>query len=102
MAKRRRSVMSAGSDRQIDELLRMTWLLAVLANRGPIEDAEDAPKVVFSPGIADYGQWGCAVHIQFKKEGRGQHESHIYGDVGTCLANVKGQVRDRLGKSVPW
>ena len=88
---------------ELHTLLKLTWLLATIANRRPFtpEDEDIPPKVTFSPGIADRGQWGCSVSINFAKEGEGRGESLHMGNVNSCLQYVRDELKARLGLGYP-
>lgn len=82
------------------ELQRLTWILANLVK--PVTEAEMAPKITLSPGVADRGAWGCAVHINLDpnwvpREGSREPPHSKYGTIGDCVAWCRREIQERLG-----
>lgn len=87
------------SGEELTELMRLSWTLAAMINGGRIEpgEGEGPVSIKFTPGIADYGTWGCALTIDFTNEGTGRCSSTHFGSVASALDYVRKELNERLG-----
>ena len=81
---------------KLPELLKAVWILANLITTKDREfnAAHDTPKVIFSPGIADRGTWGCCVEIVMNEGGL---HSAWHGTIESNLQKVNERISELLG-----